>query len=70
MAVLRAAKHLGVVPQRPPIRLCRYDGSPATFTVDVDPPRRLRFVAISPRPSKSQRLVLDRIQSIEIVAFE
>ncbi len=70
MAVLKAAKHLGLVPQRPPIGLCKHDGSPTTFTVDVDPPRRLRFVAIGTRQQRGQRLALDRVRSIEIVAFE
>ncbi len=46
MGVLRGAKHLGLVPQRPPVSLRPVDGSPLAFTVDLAPPRKLAFGAL------------------------
>ncbi len=47
MAVLAAARNLGRVPARPPIRLRALNGLPGQYSVDLLPPRRLRFGALN-----------------------
>jgi len=45
LAVLSAARDLGRVPRKPPIRLRALDGGQGGFAVDLAPPRRLLFAA-------------------------
>jgi hypothetical protein len=70
MAVLKAAKFLSVVPECPPIRLRQSNGSPVTFTVDLTPPRKLRFAARMTGTSDAKRLNRDGINSIDILGIE
>src|SRR5690242_13347015 len=65
LAVLRAAKHLGLVPKRRPIGLRPLDGSTRAFTVELNPPRKLRFEAANSK-SRGVRLSLEEIRSVEI----
>ncbi len=67
MGVLRGAKHLGLVPQRPPVSLRPVDGSPLAFTVDLAPPRKLRFGALD---CASDQIALERVQAIEVFGVE
>jgi len=67
MGVLRGAKHIGLVPQRPPVSLRPVDGSPLAFTVDLAPPRKLRFVALDCGPDQ---IALERVQKIEVFGVE
>lgn len=65
MSVLVAARHLGLVPRHPPIRLRPVDSLRGQFTVDLTPPRKLRFgtgLATSQDDHK--------IEEIEIIAID
>lgn len=70
LAVLRAAKHLALVPERPPIRLRQHHSSPVTFTVDLPPSRKLRFAPRQSGSSSARRLDRNGIRSIEILGIE
>jgi len=67
MGVLRGAKHLGLVPQRPPVSLRPVDGSPLAFTVDLAPPRKLGIGALDCGPDP---IALERVQKIEVFGVE
>lgn len=70
MAVLKAAKYLSAVPERPPIRLRQSNGSPVTFTVDLTPSRKLRFAPRKTPLSDAKRLNRDGIDSIDILGID
>jgi hypothetical protein len=70
MAVLKAAKFLSAIPERPPIKLRQSNGSPVTFTVDLTPPRKLRFAPRIIGASDAKRLNRDGINSIDILGIE
>jgi hypothetical protein len=67
VGVLRGARNLGLVPQRPPISLRPVEGSLVDFTVDLRPPRKLRFGACNCGPGE---VVLDQVEMIEIFGVE
>jgi len=71
LAVLAAARNLGRVPDRPPIRLCTLIGTPGQFSVDLLPPRRLRFSA-SNGSAKGRGNDVDRIgiEEIEVLGVD
>jgi hypothetical protein len=72
MAVLAAARDLGRIPRRPPIRLRPLDGSPGRFSVDLVPPRRLTFGALSGHAGNGDGNDVDksRIEEIEVFGVE
>ncbi len=71
MAVLAAARDLGRVPGKPPIRLRALDGSPGQFSVDLLPSRRLRFGALNGALNGEECDVdKSRVKEIEVSGVE
>jgi plasmid maintenance system killer protein len=74
MATLAAARDLGRIPSRPPIRLRSLGGSPGQYSVDLLPPHRLRFSAVNLRPriekSENDNVDRSRIEEIEVIGVE
>ena len=74
LAVLAAAKDLGRVPRRPPIRLRALNGSPGQFSVDLLSPHRLRFSAVDGQGGinggDEGNVDRTRIEEIEVVGVE
>lgn len=64
MSLLSAARHLGLIPRRPPIRLKPVDGSNVQYTVDLILPRRLRFGALKGKSAPKQ------VEEIQILAVD
>jgi hypothetical protein len=69
MALLKAARHLGMIDDRPPVRLTRVDNSIDQFTVDLVPPKKLRFAAHNTSPIDAPE-ELSRVEEIEIIGIE
>lgn len=74
MAVLAAAKDLGRVPYRPPIRLRALKESPGQFSVDLMAPHRLRFGVADSHAGVDKKGKGDvdrtRIEEIEVFGVE
>jgi len=71
MAMLKAAKHLGMVDDRPPVRLRKVNGRSHHFTVDLMGSHKLRFAA----PIKSSGQTIPQrdfsvVDEIEILGVE
>jgi hypothetical protein len=69
MAVLASARHLGLVPRRPPIRL-RSSESDGQFTVDLSPPRRLRFSVLNGQLSSQNDVDEAAVEEIEVIGVD
>lgn len=63
LGVLRAAKHLALIPRSPPLRLQHVDGSAVAFSVELTSAHKLRFRI----PKKNGSLPLDRVTEVEIL---
>jgi plasmid maintenance system killer protein len=74
LATLAAARDLGRIPRRPPIRLRSLVGSPGQYSVDLLPPHRLRFSAVNLRAriekSENDNVEKGRIEEIEVIGVE
>lgn len=68
MNLLSAARHLGQIPQQPPIRLKPIDGSGIQYTVDLILPHRLRFGALISK--SSLRAQAKHVEEIQILAVD
>jgi len=70
LAVLASARHLGLVPQRPPIRLRVSDDRPWHFTVDLIVPRRLRFCPSNLPVGGDRSLDARLVEEIDVVGVD
>jgi hypothetical protein len=74
MATLAAARDLGRIPRRPPIRLRSLGGSPSQYSVDLVPPHRLRFSAVNVRARiekwGNDNVGRGQIEEIEVLGVE
>jgi hypothetical protein len=70
LAVLAAARHLGLVPRRPPIRLRACDDRAGHFTVDLTVPRRLRFCPSNLSVGGDRRLDARLVEEIDVVGVD
>jgi len=71
MAMLKAAKHLGMIDDCPPVRLRRVNGYSDHFTVDLLGSQRLRFAA-RVRSGRQRSPLRDHslVNEIEILGVE
>jgi len=72
LAVLAAARDLGRVPRRPPIRLRPTGGGRGRFAVDLAPARRLLFTASVVRGRNGEERDVDEalVEEIEVSGVE
>jgi hypothetical protein len=70
MAMLKAARHLGMIDRGPPILLAPINGSAKQYSVSLKPPRRLRFAAAKAESTRSRELDLSQVQDIEILGVD
>ena len=70
LAVLSAARHLGAVPRLPPVRLQSLHRSTTQFTVDLIPPRKLRFAVLKAGAAATDGPKNGHVGEIEVLAVD
>jgi len=70
LAVLASARHLGLVPRRPPIRLRACDNNVGHFTVDLTVPRRLHFRTSNLSVGGKRSLDAKLVEEIDVVGVD
>jgi hypothetical protein len=70
MALLSVARHLGLLPARPPIRFRRRDDTSDVFTVDAGVRHRLQFVGVSGKARAGKPTAPAKIEEIEMIGVE
>jgi hypothetical protein len=70
MSLLKAAARLALIPRDPPILLSEVRGSPKTFTVNLSPPRKLRFTTPDAPITAAGAVDLDSVVAIEVIGVD